>query len=76
MRDRAPTKTAGLEITLPEVCRSIGCTWARAYNLVLAGKLEARRVNGRYLISVASVKRWKRQNAAEAERPAAAAAVQ
>ena len=44
------------EITLPEAAHALGLSWHQTYRLVLSKRLDARRVAGRYLVTLLSVR--------------------
>jgi hypothetical protein len=45
------------EVSLAQAAQRLGVSWHRAYRLALTGKLEARLIAGRWLVTSASVDR-------------------
>ena len=56
------------EVTLPEAARLLGCTWSIAWNALLNGKLDGHKPGRTYLVTRASVERFR----AERHEPAVA----
>ena len=52
-------------MSLPDAAKALRKSWQQAYRLVLVGELDARRVEGRYVVSTASVELLKRHLAQE-----------
>lgn len=48
------------ELSLPDASRALGLSWHQSYRLLCMGRLDARRVRGRYRITRESVERVKR----------------
>ena len=46
-----------VEISLPMAAKHMGIPWVAAWNLVQTGGIEARQVNGRWRVDVASIER-------------------
>lgn len=49
----------GPVLTLPDAARELGVSWGVAYRLVLTRALDAQRVDGRYVVSTLSLRRFK-----------------
>jgi hypothetical protein len=61
------------EIGLPEAAQLLECSWAIAWNAMLAGKLQGRKAGRTYLVTRASVERLRMERSGQrnvAGRPA------
>ncbi len=52
-------RTESEELTLPLACQELGVSWRTGHSLLLQGKLAGRQVRGRWLVTRASVLRYK-----------------
>ena len=60
------------EVPLASAAMELQATWPQAYNLLLSGRLEGRKVRGRWLVSRESVEREKLERSGRAVAEAAA----